>query len=430
MKTSDALKGSPKWDVCHVASGHEVTDTRIFRRECMLLREHGFDVSLMAQNRDEEETEGIRIYALPVRGARWYWRWLVLFPILFRLLTHRHDLVHFHDPDLLPVMVVYSWLTRKPVVWDAHENYESVITTNNKLKIPAVSRTAGKIYGFLELKACRLAKARIVTVSEPMADRYRKAGLDAVACANYVEHRQIPFPPQVERARPPIIAMTGTMRGESFEVELIEAFSILRKRIECRLAFWGQIWPASRDELHARAKNLGVDEVVECSGPFPWTQLVTELIPQSSVAVYMGDPNIPQLRHEIPNRLFEYWANGLPVIVARGTLCGELVDLVHGGITINYGNTSELVAALETLLKQPSLRDEMGANGRRAVLETYNWVNEGSKLVSLYDRILGHRFPRMEPNDSAASVRKRTDGRLRRGAKDHAETRCLDVPGN
>lgn len=430
MKTSDAMKGSPKWDVCHVASGHEVTDTRILRRECILLREHGFDVSLMAQSGGKTEVEGVRIHSLSFLGKRWYWRWVLLFPILFKLLTQRHDLVHFHDPDLLPIMLAYAWLTRKPVVWDAHENYESVIANDNKLKIPAISLAAGKIYGFLELKACRSANASVVTVSEPMAERYRNAGLETVACANYVDHKQIPFPPTAERADPPVIAMTGTMRGESYEMELIEVFSILRQRMESRLAFWGEIWPPLKADLQMRAKDIGLGDEIECAGPFPWRQLVTELIPQCSAAVYMADPGVSQFRHEIPNRLFEYWANGIPVIVARGTLCGELVEQAQGGLTVSYGNTSELVDALERLLRSPQLINELGANGRRAVLEHYNWAREGSRLVDLYDAILGGRFPHVDAGDQTALMRKRRTEELRRGPDDREEARYAGVPGN
>ena len=396
MKASSPAVGGNVWRVCHVTSGHEVTDTRIFRRECALLKESGFDVTLMAQYSGAEVLEGIRIHALPRLGVRWYQRCVLLLPILLKILTQRFNLVHFHDPDLLPVMLAYSWLTGRPVVWDAHEDYESVIARNNKLKISVLSRMAARVFSYLELKICRLAKARVVTVSKPMADRYRDAGLESIVCANYVDHRRIPFPPKTEQATTPLIIMTGSLRGESFETELVEAFSNLKGRINCRLAFWGELWPDFERELAKRARYLGVDDAVECGGPFPWEQLVTQMIPQSSLAVYVADPGVPQYRNEVPNRIFEYWANGVPVIVANGTLCAQLVNKVRGGMTVNYGSVQELAKALELLLGNPNLTRSLGRNGRRAVLEDHNWVTEGSKLIALYDGIQGQGSSKLQ----------------------------------
>ncbi len=399
MKSSGTVNTAHTRRVCHVTSGHEVTDTRIFRRECALLKESGFDVSLMAQYSGDEVLEGIRIHSLPMLGFRWYKRCILLFPILLKILTRRFDLIHFHDPDLLLVMLAYSWLTGRPVVWDAHENYESVIARGNKLKIPALSRMAAKVYSYWELRLCRLAGARVVTVSEPMADRYRDAGLASTFCPNYVDHRRIPFPAETEQANPPLIIMTGALRGEAFETELVEAFSTLRRRINCRLAFFGDIQPALRASLMKKARDFDVEGSVECAGPFPWQQLVTQLIPQSSVAVYIADPNVPQCRNAIPNRIFEYWANGVPVIVANGTLCAELVNRARGGMVVNYGSVRELAKALEVLLGNPNFTRSLGRNGRQAVLGNYNWVTEGSKLIDLYNGILRDRFPEIQTHN-------------------------------
>ena len=265
-----------------------------------------------------------------------------LFPILVKMLTEQNDLVHFHDPDLLGVMLAYSLLKRKPVVWDAHEDYESVITCTNKFMAPALSRVMGKVYSLLELRACQMARAKVVTVSEAMAERYRQAGLETITCANYVDHRRVPFPPEMGRANSPLIIMTGTLRDDCSATELLEAFSIVRIKFNSRLAFWGDLWPALRHELVERARKSGIEYAVECAGPFPWERLVTELIPQSTVAVYVADPSIAQIRNEIPNRIFEYWVNSVPVIVAKGTLCAEMVNQVKGGLTVNYGSVAEL----------------------------------------------------------------------------------------
>ena len=381
---------------CHVTSGHAVTDTRIVKRECALLRENGFTVSLVAQCAGPKEVDGIQIRSLPSVGPRWYQRCFLLLPILIKILMEDNDVIHFHDPDLLPIMWLWSFVTRKPVIWDAHEHYESVISQSNKFLFSPLSRMIGKIYSFLEIQTCRLAKARVVTVSEVLADRYRKAGIGATACANYVDHTSIPFPPRTKRSSPPLIIMTGTIRPAFSTTELLKAFSILKTKTDAKLAFWGDFSPAVRDQLIRHAAELKVADSVECAGPFPWEQLVTKLIPQASVAVYISDPNITQRRNELPNRIFEYWANGVPVVVAKGTLCGKLVSNVNGGLTVSYGSVPELAACLEQLVASPDSITALGKNGRQAVSERYNWTKEGPKLLGLYKSILGKGFPTSE----------------------------------
>jgi glycosyltransferase involved in cell wall biosynthesis len=174
---------------------------------------------------------------------------------------------------------------------------------------------------------------------------------------------------------------------------------------------------------------MHVEDAVEWAGPFPWKQLMAELIPQSTVAVYMADPKVPQFRNEIPNRLFEYWANSLPVIVSNGTLCGELVKRVNGGLTVNYGNTAELAAALEKLLKDADLRNELGANGRRSVLQDHNWVKEGSKLIDLYDDVLAARFQGTRASRWTSSKTQGRNRQHRQGTEEHGEAGYVGVGG-
>jgi glycosyltransferase involved in cell wall biosynthesis len=373
--------------VCHVSSGHEITDTRIFKRECTTLHDNGLEVSLVAQHSKAETIEGINVVNLPVVGERWFQRLVLLLPITIRLLKRDYDIYHFHDPDLLPVMLTVALLTNRKTVWDVHEEYISVTSRANKFGIKPLTRLIMNIFERSELQICRLVGASVVTVSEGIAERYRRAGLNTTICANYVDHRRVQFPPRVRRTAPPLALMTGTIQSRFSPETIVEVFARVNRKMDCRLAFAGTFFPKSLSrQIMERAEILGVGDAVQCGGPFPWETLVGEIIPAASVGLVLelGDPHHPQTKWAVPNKLFEYWVNGVPALANKDTLFGDLVEEVEGGLTVDFDDIEDITTKMELLLSDKHLSQRMGSNGRRAVTEKYNWVTEGMKLLDLY----------------------------------------------
>ena len=123
--------------ICHVTSMHDWKDDRIFERACVGLAEAGMDVTLVASpemkhyvsdlgqkgGEDYTDINGVRVYWIK---QRWGWR--------RRLYSSKEatklaaslnpDIIHFHDPDLMPWMYQLAKRGHK-VIYDIHENYGS-----------------------------------------------------------------------------------------------------------------------------------------------------------------------------------------------------------------------------------------------------------------------------------------------------------------
>ena len=54
------------------------------------------------------------------------------------------------------------------------------------------------------------------------------------------------------------------------------------------------------------------------------------------------------------------------------------------GATVDSMNPQDIRATIERLAENTELVREMGQNGRKAVLEKYNWEFESRKLLRLY----------------------------------------------
>ena len=81
-------------------------------------------------------------------------------------------------------------------------------------------------------------------------------------------------------------------------------------------------------------------------------------------------------------------AAGLPVIASNFPLWKEIVEKNKCGICVNPLNPREIAAAINWVLQNPADAAEMGRNGRKAVLEKYNWEAESKKLIKFYEEEL------------------------------------------
>ena len=78
---------------------------------------------------------------------------------------------------------------------------------------------------------------------------------------------------------------------------------------------------------------------------------------------------------------------GLPVIASNFPLWVEIVEKNKCGLLVDPMEPSDISNAILWVIDNPKEAREMGENGRRAVLEKYNWANEEKKLIKLYNTL-------------------------------------------
>ena len=82
----------------------------------------------------------------------------------------------------------------------------------------------------------------------------------------------------------------------------------------------------------------------------------------------------------------EAWANQKPVIGARAGAIPSVVSDGADGILVKFGDVAALASAIETLVKLPSLRAEMGASGLAKVVDESVWFE---RVRAVYASVLG-----------------------------------------
>jgi glycosyltransferase involved in cell wall biosynthesis len=115
-------------------------------------------------------------------------------------------------------------------------------------------------------------------------------------------------------------------------------------------------------------------------------QGVRDILSRSIAGLVTLHPTINYL-DALPVKMFEYMGAGIPVIASDFPLWRTIVADSNCGLLVNPLNPQEIADAIDFLITHPQEARKMGSNGRRAVLERYNWTFESKKLLAFYKNL-------------------------------------------
>ena len=93
----------------------------------------------------------------------------------------------------------------------------------------------------------------------------------------------------------------------------------------------------------------------------------------------------------LSNSIIEYMASGRPVIATEGGGTGELVRDGINGFLIENKNSDLIVKKIETLMQDPRLAAEMGANGYKWVRENLDVKKMTDSYIDLYSKLINKK---------------------------------------
>jgi len=88
-----------------------------------------------------------------------------------------------------------------------------------------------------------------------------------------------------------------------------------------------------------------------------------------------------------PNKIYEYMISGLPVIASNYPSMEGLINNNKCGVCVDPMDPKEIAKAVEYFIEHPDEARKMGENGRKAVLNKYNWENDSKKLLQIYEEL-------------------------------------------
>ena len=199
-----------------------------------------------------------------------------------------------------------------------------------------------------------------------------------------------PIPERPEEDKRPTLIYTGNLAPFQHIAHLLEVIRIVRT--EFPMVRLRVVTPSDPKRLRERASAMGLEGhlSIHAERDFPAT---VRLLRLADLAC-----SFRTMASGFPIKHLNYMAAGLPIVCyrsgAKGVVDGET------GIVVNDGDIPAFGQAVAGLLRDDSLRREMGRRAREAVFRDYRWDNLVVSIEEIHDRLL----PDSSRRGSAAPV--------------------------
>ena len=363
--------------VCHLSSVHPRNDIRIFLKECISLRDAGYDVSyVVADDLGDDEIQSIKIFDVGKLKNRFSRIFLSTLKVVIKGVIIKADVYHFHDPELAIFCLVYRLMGKK-VIFDVHENVAEQIQDKpwlSNFQKKFLSRLFNSLNKFF-------AKTFYTIIAEKSyCNIYDKISLNfpLTIILNYPKLNFFKSYQNFERGGNEFFYIGGVSNNRCLDT-ILEAFDILdRKNIDFKMHFVGAIsdkpnfekYPNLIDKVifHGR-KNL--EDGYEIS-----RQCIAGLAILKPIGNYVKS---------YPTKIFEYMAVGLPVVASNFSLYKEIVEDNNIGWCVDPNSPSDIADVLIEIINSKIIEKI----SYRAVKQSsnYSWKNEEKKLLMLYRTI-------------------------------------------
>lgn len=372
-----------KIKIVHLSTVHPRNDTRIFIKQVQTLSAVlNKEVALVVADGygDDLKPDNPAIYDLGKlpnsrfkRAVIGNWRSLTF------LRRVKPELVHFHDPELIPLGLLLR-LVGCTVIYDVHEDVPR--QTMSKYWIPVIFRwPVAMAIAAMEWIGGKIFSA-IVPATPTIAKRFPVG--KTVLVQNFPIQSELVLPdPLPYLGRPSNFAYVGGIADIRGGKEMVQALEKFDELSEVRLEMAGGISPESFSNELRELK--GWSKVIYRG--LLNRQEVSKLLSNSRAGLVLFQP-MPNHVDAQPNKLFEYMSAGLPVIASNFPLWREIVAGADCGLLVDPSDPRAIADALLWVLEHPKESESMGKKGQEAVRDKYNWERESTQLIGLYKKLL------------------------------------------
>lgn len=361
--------------ICHITSAHSRYDIRIFIKQCSSLANLGYETYLIvADGKGNEKKNGVEIIDVGVENNRLKRFLLSSRKVFKRAKSLNCNIYHFHDPELM-----FYGLSLKnhqsKVIYDIHEDLKQQLLI--KPWIPKIFRKSlSKIFEIVELFVAKRLDALIVPQPH-MYKAYKKINSQTVLVPNFVVLSKSKEKIQIDYNNKTAFHAGALTKHRGLD-NMIDTYKELDDSNTLILA--GNL---SGD--YDIEKILLNNENLEYKGLIDH-KAVDKYYRKSSIGIILYN-NVGQYYLSYAIKLFEYMKYAIPVIMPNFGEWIRFNDENDCGINVDVNNPAEVANAINFLNSNPKEKERLGINGKKAVMEKYNWAISENKLQELYNKL-------------------------------------------
>lgn len=276
------------------------------------------------------------------------------------------DIIHSHLQPRETVMAILA----------AEETKARVVFTDHILRFRIGSPFDFKTGCLARIYRLVYQRCFVVAVSSSIYESQKRYKLFNSSIGHIVIHNRIDtsrfFPVPKRPGHKLRVVYVARLEYEKGHETLLRAWMNIRSQMGAELVLIGS------GSLEASLKDMIGD-----------SELVNPIVfagDQMDVAGYLQEAHVgvfPSLIEGLPLSLLEKMACALPVVVSDIPELKEIVTDGFNGLLFKQGCVEDLQVKIEKLLLDPELREALGANARRSIIET----GKGRSLKDEYETV-------------------------------------------
>jgi glycosyltransferase involved in cell wall biosynthesis len=299
------------------------------------------------------------------------------------------DAIHINDLPLSKIGLEVKNKYNAFLVIDLHENWPALLKTAAHIQtIPGRLLSSDKQWVNYE-KRMLVQADKVITIIEEARDRVADLGVDRdkiCMVSNTINFENL----SVKSARKETDTLTlfyggAINRHRGLQIVLQAIKMCIQKNLKIRLWIVGE--GSYKKELEKITGILDIHPNVKFWGQKPFHEML-ELLAEADAAL------IPHLRTDnndasSPNKLYQYMYLNKPIISSDCTSLKRIISETNTGYIYKNDSPEELFQLLGKLSANRKFLSEINGNGRKAVMEKYNWNIDKKRLIDAYQELDG-----------------------------------------
>lgn len=306
-----------------------------------------------------------------------------------------NDLEFLHVHDLYMARAAYRGIKKSgkkiPLILDLHENYPFTVTTYNWTK-GFFRRLISRPEAWKKKECEYLGYAdRLIVLSNDFRDtllmQYPELAADSFSVVPNVPNLSQPEYNIMKKAENPFIQNFPVIFYYGVIAERRGIFDALRVFIslvkENHPVNFLLIGPVDKKDMPLFSELSGMGILTDRLHYIPWIE--SHDFPQycalSDICLAPFHKN-PQHESGVANKIYDYMLGGKPIVASNCKPQQNLIEKHNCGLI--FENITGFHDSIVRLLNDKRLREEMGENGRKAILNEYNSEIFKNNLISAY----------------------------------------------
>lgn len=289
------------------------------------------------------------------------------------------EICHVHDFPLLFSGILVKLFTKSNLVYDAHEDFASMVYQNNTFMLHLLRK--------VELILVKLFCDRVITVNQSLHTYFSKSKVKTHVLMNVpLLNIQNVKKRGIDLSQDFVLGYIGhIIQGRGYKTLIPLCNYLVQSGIPFKILIVGG-GPFKKSFEKMIAEN-GLEKYFVMTGEVDH-QNIPSFLEKIDVGLILFKPVRYNNIIATPNKLFEYMAFKIPIVASNLPEIKKILEETKSGILVDPTNVKEIADSILYLFKNPEIAEEMGSNGKKAFETKYNWDNQGNELLKVYEEIL------------------------------------------